>query len=1283
MQSWRKRWERIREERSGGGDSSFPIQRAEWRAACLLCVALGCTSLFAARSRDDPTVKHVFEDLSAAEAFAQTNIRLAGDVSAIADARRLIQQADYNTLSLSFGESTVGSLYAKAGNFSAALPHFREACRLADAVAVEEALEDQRTLVRFNSRGLLLPVAIFAGNFDEALQLAGEIQKLMRTTPDLDVVPVLNSLVEIETEALAKGEKPRARACKWVRDLLATGEAGAAWKIHRLADVAAEHLFLGEYEIALTNAEAAHRLLALHPAGKKYAMALSVLRTEGTVQLRLADPEAALNVFKEGKELIGGLAEPDALVSKFELATFHARMAIAEIMLGLTNETDVSIESGFAAAKPFDGLAEYLRLPRLRAQNRLLAAGGKRDEGLRIAREIMLEIDDRAGAWIVGLQRELSSAEFSRLLKESPDILALASREDKIQIYSHLADALRDRGDEHAAIDNYIAAIKLIEEGRIEAKHAEALPLFFSSYVDIYDHAIDALFKRSANSSDPEPNVKSYGRTYAEAALYFAEAAHARQQSELYGDALLTSFGMRAGLPPEVRERERKLREELGRTLEPGVGSLGMGDPIVARLQSENAAKAYCEFLDSTTEKHPEYATLAFPRPLKPSELPSSLNSTFILLYKVTDSAVFWWLIYDQKVTTFDRVPIDRRLLREKVVNSVEWIDENFPDAVATIGRGPFARIEAIPRAKADVPPRVIVVPDDVLCRLPYEAMRDVQGRYLGERFIIAYAPSLTVLAQSAITSRSAGPKTALLLGNIQDATVVVTVDGKPQSFKPFTKDFTKIMSSLTNHGYQAVLREHAQAAPEFLFTPNVLDYSIIHVDGHAFAESRNPVPFLVLHPSAGNPLGLLKLNDIATMRLKARLVVLSACQTGLGKRRVPLAGEGVEGLARMFMTAGSKSVLVSLWKIQDDHVAALMEHFYRELATGAQDEAVALFRAKTKLRNGAFKEPSMWAPFILVGSSVEPAPEDRQHDAQRSGANDRVVAPKNEMNLQDAKAAYERNDYTVAFTKFKTLAENKNPAAQYAVGRMYENGNGVAEDEGEAVRWYRAAAGQGYAFAQDKLGGLYANGGDGLPQNTGEALRWFGLAVAQGCASAQRNLGVLYVTGNGVSQDPKEAMRLFQLAAAQGDARACFFIGNLYSSGLGVTLDVPEALRWYVKAAELGLAEAQYNVGVMYAKAKGVPQDYEKAFQWFSKGAEQGDIGSLYFVGSMQIEGHGTPKNHVAACAYLMLAAQEGYERAKAELLFLRAKMSAEEVTQAEALAAKWSPKRKKDVPW
>jgi hypothetical protein len=135
------------------------------------------------------------------------------------------------------------------------------------------------------------------------------------------------------------------------------------------------------------------------------------------------------------------------------------------------------------------------------------------------------------------------------------------------------------------------------------------------------------------------------------------------------------------------------------------------------------------------------------------------------------------------------------------------------------------------------------------------------------------------------------------------------------------------------------------------------------------------------------------------------------------------------------------------------------------------------------------------------------------------------------------ADAAAQTTAAEVAATRQR--AEQGDALAQYDLGVMYTTGQGVPQDDTEAVRWYRLAAEQGYASLQYSLGAMYA-AGQGVPQDDTEAVRWFRLAADQGGASAQYNLGVMYNLGRGVPQDYVEAHKWYNLAAARltGDDR-------------------------------------------------------------------------------------------------------------------------------------------------
>ena len=171
---------------------------------------------------------------------------------------------------------------------------------------------------------------------------------------------------------------------------------------------------------------------------------------------------------------------------------------------------------------------------------------------------------------------------------------------------------------------------------------------------------------------------------------------------------------------------------------------------------------------------------------------------------------------------------------------------------------------------------------------------------------------------------------------------------------------------------------------------------------------------------------------------------------------------------------------------------------------------------------------------------------------------------------FDEGKAAYDRGDYVTALREWRPLAEQGDAKAQYNLGGMYANGQGVPQDYAEAVRWYRKAAEQGHDEAQYTLGFMYAYGWS-VAQDYAEAARWYRQAAEQGYANAQHSLGVMYREGQGVPQD------------------------------------YAEAVKWYRKAAEQGLAEAQTNLGDMYGDGKGVLQDYVQAYMWFNLAASVG----------------------------------------------------------------------------
>ena len=245
---------------------------------------------------------------------------------------------------------------------------------------------------------------------------------------------------------------------------------------------------------------------------------------------------------------------------------------------------------------------------------------------------------------------------------------------------------------------------------------------------------------------------------------------------------------------------------------------------------------------------------------------------------------------------------------------------------------------------------------------------------------------------------------------------------------------------------------------------------------------------------------------------------------------------------------------------------------------------------------------------------------------------------------LEQADKQSNRPTGTLEETKNTTLllAEKGDKEAQFNLGLMYHRGEGIPQDNKEAIKWLRKAAEQGLAEAQYYLGMMYFIGED-IPQDYKETVKWHTKAAEQGNAPAQQSLGFMYCHGAGIPQDYKEAVKWYTKAAEQGNAEAQYNLGVMYYRGEGIPQDYKEAAKWFTKAAEQGTAEAQYYLGFMYLNGEGVAKDYKEAFKWYTKAAEQGDPSAQYKLGGMYHFGKGVTQDYKEAAKWFTKAAEQG----------------------------------------
>lgn len=185
---------------------------------------------------------------------------------------------------------------------------------------------------------------------------------------------------------------------------------------------------------------------------------------------------------------------------------------------------------------------------------------------------------------------------------------------------------------------------------------------------------------------------------------------------------------------------------------------------------------------------------------------------------------------------------------------------------------------------------------------------------------------------------------------------------------------------------------------------------------------------------------------------------------------------------------------------------------------------------------------------------------------------------------FEKAAEAYGRRDFDTALRLCRPLAEKGHSGAQYQLGAMYYDGEGVMQNYSEALKWLRMAGDQGDSKAQFYLGSAYRNG-KGVPQDDAEAVKWFRKAADQGNASAQGSLGAMYVQGLGVPQDGAEAAKWLRKAADQGNADAQYLIGLMYAKGAGVPKNRVKAIEWFRKATDNGNVEAKKTLAEVTSK--------------------------------------------------------------------------------------------------
>jgi CHAT domain-containing protein len=280
---------------------------------------------------------------------------------------------------------------------------------------------------------------------------------------------------------------------------------------------------------------------------------------------------------------------------------------------------------------------------------------------------------------------------------------------------------------------------------------------------------------------------------------------------------------------------------------------------------------------------------------------------------------------------------------------------------------------------------RLIIVPDDVLARVAFDALVLADGRYAVERYVIGLVPSASTLVALRSRATADRPVRMLALGDPRFAPTDAAT-GRESVADPATPVYRSAFAAegglprlaasgrearrVARYAPTAEVRLGDRASEAFIRSTPLGSFRVLHFATHALVDEETVTrTALALAPGEGED-GFLGPADLAALDLEADLVVLSACRTAGG---VVLRGEGIQGLTAPLLQAGARSVVATGWRIADASAGRMVEAFYAALASGSP-VGDALRAAKLDaIRRGA--TPSEWAAFVAVGDPTVRVP--------------------------------------------------------------------------------------------------------------------------------------------------------------------------------------------------------------------------------------------------------------------------------------------------------------------
>lgn len=395
---------------------------------------------------------------------------------------------------------------------------------------------------------------------------------------------------------------------------------------------------------------------------------------------------------------------------------------------------------------------------------------------------------------------------------------------------------------------------------------------------------------------------------------------------------------------PEARELD-DIRTALQTAADAGRPGTAAHEAVVAEQ-----TRRYRAIVVSARQQSPELASFLSVTYPSTADVQGMLpKGAALLAYHLTDDGGYVFAVTPGKVTVATlgkgRIGLTPMVaaLRKAIVDMDAATTAAASAALYAVLIAPVAEDLAIDR--------MIISPDGILFYLPFAALQQ-DGRYLAARYSLAITPSAGVLGY-ALAKRRADTGPMLALGN-PDL-------GDPAMDLPQAENEARTVAALFP-GSSVLVRG---AATESMVRARAGDYAVLHLATHGEFSGTDPLySALRLAPDDHHD-GHLETGEIFSLDLKAAMVVLSACQTGLG--RITEGGE-IIGMTRAFLYAGTPSVIASLWNVDDASTALLMTRFYENLKTMPRDAALRAAQMDI-MHTGDYAAPYYWAAFTLTGA--------------------------------------------------------------------------------------------------------------------------------------------------------------------------------------------------------------------------------------------------------------------------------------------------------------------------